>query len=120
MLEELKERIENEFKVDLASRQRTRKMAYLRAIYFDVAYRSLKPPLETLAPILDRKHSTVIHAIKRIIPIIEFNEPVLNEYRKELYLWMIEPDKEIAEIEAQIEVLERKKKILIETQGLCS
>lgn len=120
MLEELKERIEEEFKVDLASRERTRKMAYLRAIYFDVAYRSLKPPLETLAPILDRKHSTVIHAIKRIIPIIEFNEPVLNEYRKELYLWMIAPDKEIAEIEAQIEVLERKKQILIETQGLCS
>ena len=35
-LKQLKERIESEFDVDLATRERTRKMAYLRGVFFSV------------------------------------------------------------------------------------
>ena len=107
-LKQLKDRIEYEFDVDLATRERTRKMAYLRGVFFSVAHKTLNLPLYTIGSIVNRNHSTVIHSLKNIAPSLEMNEPVLNEYRNELMLWMLDPNKEAQEIKQQIKKLQQK------------
>jgi hypothetical protein len=111
-LKELKDRIEFEFDVDLATRERTRKMAYLRGVFFSVAHKTLNLPLYTIGSIVNRNHSTVIHSLRNIAPTLEVNEPILNEYRNELMLWMLAPDKEAQEIRLQIKRLKKKLKLL--------
>lgn len=111
-LKELKDRIEYEFDVDLGTRERSRKMAYLRGVFFSVAYETLKLPLYTIGSVVNRNHSTVIHSLRNIVPSLEMTEPVLAEYRNELRLWMLAPDKEIQEIKLEIKRLNKKLKTL--------
>ena len=113
-LKELKDRIEYEFDVDLSTRERSRKMASLRAVYFEVAYTVLKLPLYVIGESVDRKHCTVLHSIRNIIPRLNVTEPVLEEYKNELMLWMLAPHKEAIEIRFQIKKLQAKLKELEE------
>ena len=83
-------------------------MAYLRGVFFSVAHKTLNLPLYTIGSAVNRNHSTVIHSLRNIAPALELTEPVLNEYRNELMLWMLDPNKEAQEIRYQIKKLQEK------------
>ncbi|BAQ92850.1 DNA replication initiation ATPase [uncultured Mediterranean phage uvMED] len=116
MILELKQKIEKDWNVNLSDRCRNRKLSYLRAIYFYVAYNITGTPTAYLGATVDRDHTTVLYALKNIIDVIAYTEPELQDYKEELMVWGRSTDEKIAELKAKIKRLEKQ----IERLQVCS
>ena len=72
--------VNNHFKVDIADRKRSNHYVALRALYFRIASETTLATYEAIAEVVNRDHSTFIHAKDNLFDYIMSNTDVKDAY----------------------------------------
>lgn len=79
-LNDIYEFVNNHFKVDIADRKRSNHYVALRALYFKIASETTLATYDAIAEVVNRDHSTFIHAKDNLFNYIMKNPDVKDAY----------------------------------------
>lgn len=73
--------VQNYFDLDITSKHRTQDYVYARFVYCKLARELTSLSLQKIGKSINRNHATVIHAVKEIECVFQYDQRVLKSYQ---------------------------------------